>query len=85
MLWFLCGLGALSTSALGRTAAGNGLVLRPNRYTEATPPLLLGSLDSDPGRTVDRHIWVTSKAPWVEIRDALPQEEGGAPFPERGD
>jgi len=46
--------------------------------------LRLGSLDSDPGRTVDRHIWVTSKAPWVEIADGLPQEEGGAPFPQRG-
>jgi hypothetical protein len=44
--------------------------------------LRLGSLDSDPGRQVARHIFVSSKAPWVELRDGLPQQPGGAPFPE---
>jgi hypothetical protein len=54
---------------------------------EAVPALLairLGSLDSDPGQTAEAHIFVSSKAPWVEIRDGLPQHTGGAPFPERG-
>ena len=45
--------------------------------------LRLGSLDSDPARTVEQHIFVSSKAPWVEIGDEIPQEAGGVPFPER--
>jgi hypothetical protein len=32
-----------------------------------------GSLEDDPGVREGRHIFVTSKAPWYEIRDALPQ------------
>ena len=32
-----------------------------------------GSLDSDPGVKVSKHIHVNSKAPWVEIKDGLPQ------------
>jgi hypothetical protein len=35
----------------------------------------LGSLDDDPGLRPQCHIFVTSKAPWVEIADALPQHE----------
>lgn len=46
--------------------------------------LRLGTLDTDPGRQVEQHIWVGSKAPWVELDASLPHEEGGAPFPERG-
>ena len=49
----------------------------------ASPALLgfrLGTLDSDPGRRADLHFSVGSKAPWVEIRDGLPQEPSGAPF-----
>ena len=45
--------------------------------------LRLGSLDSDPGRMVEEHIFVDSKVPWVEICDALPQKPGGAPFGQR--
>jgi hypothetical protein len=45
--------------------------------------LRLGTLDSDPGRTVEEHIFVGSKVPWVEIRDGLPQKPGGVPFGER--
>jgi hypothetical protein len=33
----------------------------------------MGSLDGDPGFGLKAHIWVGSKAPWDEIRDALPQ------------
>lgn len=43
----------------------------------------LGTLDTDPGRLVEQHIFVSSKVPWVEIRDGLPQEEGGCIFGER--
>lgn len=50
---------------------------------DAIPQVLalrMGSLDSDPGRTVEVHGFVSSKAPWVTIDDDLPQEVGGAPF-----
>jgi hypothetical protein len=53
---------------------------------DALPALLalrLGTLDSDPGRRVEKHIFVSSKAPWVEIGDDLPQATGGIPFGER--
>jgi len=32
-----------------------------------------GSLDGDPGRRIDHHIFVDSKAPWFEIDDGHPQ------------
>jgi hypothetical protein len=32
-----------------------------------------GSIDGDPGVRPALHIFVGSKAPWFEIRDALPQ------------
>ena len=54
---------------------------------DALPQLLglrLGSLDTDPGRMVEEHIFVSSKVPWVEIRDGLPQRPGGVPYGERG-
>lgn len=50
---------------------------------DALPEVLgfrLGTLDSDPSRTVTEHFSVSSKAPWVEIHDALPQKSGGTPF-----
>jgi hypothetical protein len=40
----------------------------------------LGTLDTDPGVLVDMHFMVGSKAPWVVIADALPQENNGPPF-----
>ncbi len=57
---------------------------------DALPDFLgfrLGTLDTDPGRLVEQHIFVGSKVPWIELRDGLPQEEGGAPFgrEDRGD
>ena len=45
--------------------------------------LRLGTLDSDPGRTVERHIFVSSKVPWLEIEGELPQSAGGIPFGRR--
>ena len=33
----------------------------------------VGTLDDDPGQRVQAHIFVGSKAPWVEIIDDLPQ------------
>jgi hypothetical protein len=44
----------------------------------------LGTLDTDPGRRVEQHIYVSSKVPWIEIRDGLRQQPGGCPFGERG-
>jgi hypothetical protein len=35
----------------------------------------MGALDGDPGMSPQNHIFVGSKAPWVEIRDDLPQFE----------
>jgi len=35
----------------------------------------LGSTDGDPGLRPEFHIYVSSKAPWYEITDALPQFE----------
>jgi hypothetical protein len=45
--------------------------------------LRLGTLDVDPGRRVENHIYVGSKVPWISLDDGLPAEPGGAPFPER--
>lgn len=46
--------------------------------------LRLGGLDTDPRRMVEVNIFVSSKVPWVEITEGLPQEEGGVAFGERG-
>jgi len=35
--------------------------------------LRLGTLDTDPRIKPYRHIYVGSKAPWVDITDSLPQ------------
>ena len=35
--------------------------------------LRVGTLDSDPGVKMSKHTHVSSKAPWVEIKDGLPQ------------
>jgi hypothetical protein len=40
----------------------------------------LGTLDSDPSVKPEMHYRVGSKAPWVQIDDALPQDPGGPPF-----
>ena len=37
--------------------------------------LRLGTLDTDPGVKPSRHIYVGSKAPWVEITDGLPRSD----------
>src|SRR4026209_267938 len=42
-----------------------------------TVEIALGPLDDDPGIRVPQHIFVASKAPWVEITDGLPE------YPER--
>ena len=48
------------------------------KRVESSPAILrlrLGTLDTDPGVKVERHIYVRSKAPWVEIVDDLSQYE----------
>ena len=50
---------------------GSGLPrLDPERGVAVIP---FGSLDDDPGRGADDHIFVASKAPWYEITDELPR------------
>lgn len=39
----------------------------------------LGTLDGDPGRRPQAHIWVDAKAPWFDITDSLPQYQGNGP------
>jgi hypothetical protein len=39
----------------------------------------LGTLDDDPVGRPEAHIFVASKAPWVEIEDELPQYPEGRP------
>ena len=52
-------------------ACGSGMPrLDPARGVAVIP---FGSLDDDPGRGADDHIFVASKAPWYEITDALPR------------
>jgi hypothetical protein len=43
----------------------------------------LGTLDTDPGKLVEQHIYVSSKVPWIEIRDGLHQETQGCAFGKR--
>jgi len=43
----------------------------------------MGILDDDPGVRPEFHIFVSSKAPWFEIADNLPQHEE-LPWPRRG-
>jgi len=48
------------------------------KRNDARPEILrlrLGTLDTDPGVKPSKHIYVGSKAPWVEIKDGLPQSE----------
>jgi hypothetical protein len=39
----------------------------------------LGTLNEDPGRRSLAHCWVSSKAPWFDISDGLPQFPEGPP------
>ena len=45
----------------------------------------IGTLDSDVGAAPSAHIYVASKAAWVEIRDGLPQYAGLEPSRNRSD
>jgi hypothetical protein len=47
--------------------------------------LPLGTLDDDPGVRPSAHVWVSSKAPWWEITDALPQHAEGLALPKAGE
>ena len=53
-------------SGLPRLDAERGIAVIP-----------LGSLDDDPGRGADDHIYVASKAPWYPISDHLPRFDEG--------
>jgi hypothetical protein len=45
--------------------------------------LPLGTLDDDPGVRASAHVYATSKAPWFEITDELPQFPAGVPGPSK--
>ncbi len=44
-------------------------------YREGQPHyiLRLGTLDDDPQAKIAQHIWMSEKAPWYDVCDALPQ------------
>jgi hypothetical protein len=51
---------------------GSPLIKRKEKDPEGIR-LRVGTLDSDPGVTISKHMHVGSKASWVEISDGLPQ------------
>ena len=56
------------------------------KRSDDAPALLgfrLGTLDTDPGRSIGLHIMVGSKVPWLRLMDGVPQEAGGPPFGQR--
>ncbi len=57
-----------------RMADGSGLL-----------PVRAGTLDRDPGMRPSRHIWVRSKAPWIDLADDLPKHVEGFDSPLLGD
>ena len=61
----------LLTLLSGAVSADEGRAL-PERKIAVIP---LGSLDDDPGRGAQEHIYTGSKAPWYEITDGLPRFE----------
>ena len=60
------------TQVFCRTCGSGMPRLDPGRGIAVIP---MGSLDDDPGRGADDHIFVASRAPWYEIGDDLPQFE----------
>jgi hypothetical protein len=50
-------------------------ILKRKAKDPETLRLRVGTLDSDPGLAPSRHLHVDSKAPWVEIKDTLPQSD----------
>ncbi|MBF2761141.1 MAG: GFA family protein [Ectothiorhodospiraceae bacterium AqS1] len=63
--------GARTFSHVFCTACGSGMPrLDPGRSLAVIP---MGSVDDDPMRTIDSHIFVASKAPWYEIEDDIPR------------
>ena len=56
------------------TRCGSPLIKRNIAKPEEVR-LRLGTLDSDPGAKPTAHIFVSSKAAWVDLADGLPQRE----------
>ena len=42
--------------------------------------ITLGTIDGDPGLRPEYHMYVSSKAPWYEISDSLPQYDLRSPY-----
>jgi hypothetical protein len=64
------------TQVFCRVCGGKLPRVDPERGIAVLP---LGSLDDDPGRGPEHHIFVASKAPWFEITDDLPQHAEMSP------
>jgi hypothetical protein len=41
--------------------------------------ITLGTLDHPERYPADRHIWVSSKVPWLHLDESLPMHEAGTP------
>ena len=62
----------LFTQVFCRHCGGKGPRLLPEHDSVVLPA---GSMDGPPGRAVDAHIYVASKAPWDQIIDGMPKFE----------
>jgi len=57
---------------------GSSLFWSSSEWPEITS-VALGTLDDDPVGRAEAHIFVASRAPWVEITDGLPRYPGDWP------
>jgi hypothetical protein len=69
--------GFASSSVLTRTFCGRCGTKLPVRW-QSEVQIPAATLDGDLGVRPGRHIFVASKAPWHEIRDALPRHAGSS-------
>ena len=56
------------------SVCGSNLITKFSRFPDVYG-FALGTLDTDPGIKVERHVFTRYKAPWYEITDNLPQIE----------
>ena len=56
------------------SVCGSNMITKFSRFPEVYG-FALGTLDTDPGIKVERHVFTRYKAPWYEITDILPQIE----------
>jgi len=56
------------------SVCGSTLLFAPKSGSHVS--VAMGTLDDDPGMQAAQHIFIESKASWVEIADDLPKVEG---------